>query len=426
MDIIDESYMQITATVLFACAVLHTFMVKQFKKLSHHFRKGSVGDNFFDFLSEVEVVFGLWAAFLITIWAMRFGMESARSYLDSISFIEPVFVFVIMAMSATRPVINIARVVINAISRVLPINQTMAFYITTLIIGPLLGSFITEPAAMTVTALLLKDRFFDQKQASKKFLYATLGLLFVNISIGGTLTHFAAPPVIMVAKPWDWDLLFMLKNFGWRACFAILIGVLSTAALFRKELLGMNVFEDKKSKHAKSPLWLIFFHLAFMAMVVSQAHHMTVFMPVFLFFIGMVAVTKEYQDELRLKESLLVAFFLGGLVTLGKLQAWWIKPVLESLDATELFFAAASLTAITDNAAITYLGTLVPTLSDHAKFSLVAGAVIGGGLTVIANAPNPAGFSILQGSFGKDGINPLGLFLGALPFTVLAAICFLI
>ena len=85
---------------------------------------------------------------------------------------------------------------------------------------PVAGSFITEPAAMTICALLLARQFFDL-EPSTRLKYATLGLLFVNVSIGGTLTHFAAPPVLMVARPWDWDLLFMLSHFGWRAALAI-------------------------------------------------------------------------------------------------------------------------------------------------------------------------------------------------------------
>ncbi len=47
------------------------------------------------------------------------------------------------------------------------------------------------------------------------------------------------------------------------------------------------------------------------------------------------------------------------------------------------------LTAITDNAALTYPGSLIDSMSVEAKYMLVAGAVTGGGLTVIANAPNP-------------------------------------
>ena len=64
-------------------------------------------------------------------------------------------------------------------------------------------------------------------------------------------------------------------------------------------------------------------------------------------------------------------------------------------------------------AAITYLSTLVPGFTDSLKYAVVAGAVTGGGLTVIANAPNPAGQSILK-IFFKNGVSPLGLLLGAL------------
>ena len=81
-------------------------------------------------------------------------------------------------------------------------------------------------------------------------------------------------------------------------------------------------------------------------------------------------------------------------------------------------------TAITDNAALTYLGSLVDSVSDGYKYSLVAGAVTGGGLTVIANAPNPAGFAMLRSSFDDGAINPLGLLINALPPTLIAVLAF--
>ena len=109
----------------------------------------------------------------------------------------------------------------------------------------------------------------------------------------------------------------------------------------------------------------------------------------------------------------------------GGLQGWWIEPVLKSLGPTALFWGATVLTAFNDNAAITYLATLVPGFSDAAKYAVVAGAVTGGGLTVIANAPNPAGLSILQRYF-PEGFSPLGLLLGALPPTLVMAACFLL
>jgi hypothetical protein len=299
----------------------------------------------------------------------------------------------------------------------------MALYSASLIAGPLLGSLITEPAAMTVTALLLRDQFFTENK-SMKFKYATLGLLFVNISIGGTLTHFAAPPVLMVAGAWGWDTPFMLQHFGWRSALAIILGTMTTAFYFRKEL--MQTTTRVNSIVPQVPMWVVAIHVWFLGLTVFTSHFMAFFVPLFLMFLGWCSVAREYQDELRLKESLLVGFFLGGLVTLGKLQDWWLQPVLMGLGETPLFWGALALTAVTDNAALTFLGTLVPNLSDGAKFALVAGAVGGGGLTVIANAPNPAGYGLLRDSFGVDGISPLNLLLAALPYTLLAAAAFLL
>jgi Na+/H+ antiporter NhaD/arsenite permease-like protein len=121
---------------------------------------------------------------------------------------------------------------------------------------------------------------------------------------------------------------------------------------------------------------------------------------------------------------MLVAFFLAGLVVLGSQQKWWLQPLLTNLDSTSVYYGATVLTAITDNAALTYLGSLVEGLSDEFKYSLVAGALTGGGLTVIANAPNPAGYSILKSSFNDGVISPLYLFLYAVPPTIIAIIAF--
>jgi hypothetical protein len=58
---------------------------------------------------------------------------------------------------------------------------------------------------------------------------------------------------------------------------------------------------------------------------------------------------------------------------------------------------------------------------------LVAGAVAGGGLTVIANAPNPAGVTLLKQGFSDESIGAGGLLLGALlPTAIAAAALFLL
>jgi Na+/H+ antiporter NhaD/arsenite permease-like protein len=410
---------EILASVLFALAVLHTFSVKHFAHWAHKYPKGSITENMLHFLAETEVVFGLWAgALFVGIAAMKGSVHDAVEYIESLNFTEPKFVLVVMVVAATRPVVKLAESFISMIARLLPFRESLAFYLAALTAGCLLGSFITEPAAMTLLAILLKRRYFDRK-ISLKFAYATLGLLFVNISIGGTLTHFAAPPVLMVATKWQWDTFFMLTHFGWKAVLSCIVSTALVAYVFRKELLAL---EPQHAKSEPIPAWLTLAHLGFLGAVVGFSHHPDVFFGVFMMFLGLVTATREYQDGLKLREGLLVGYFLAGLVTLGSLQSWWLKPLIEGMDGATLYFGATGLTALTDNAALTYLGSLVESISADLKYALVAGAVTGGGLTVIANAPNPAGVGILQNAraFGSEGISPLGLFLGALPPTAIA------
>jgi hypothetical protein len=418
----NPTLVQVVATVIFAVAIIHTFLVSKFAKIAHHYPEGSMGENFWHFMAEVEAVFGMWAAvFMIFIVAVN-GFHAPVEYLESLNFTEPGFVFVIMAMAGTRPVIKLAEKIIVIVSKLIPLPRKMAFYFTALVMGPLLGSFITEPAAMTVTAIILLKNFYS-KDMSTKFKYATIGLLFVNVSIGGTLSHFAAPPVLMVAGKWGWGMGHMFLNFGYKAAISCIISALTISFMFKNELQGDFQLRPDNTEKMLPPWWLTLTHVAFLALVVLSAHHMVVFMGLFLFFLGITVVTKEFQDEVQVKASLMVGFFLAGLIVLGSEQKWWLQPLISSLSDQVLYFGATALTGITDNAALTYLGSLVE-LTDSAKYFLVAGAVTGGGLTVIANAPNPAGYGILKDSFGSEGISPLGLLKGALFPTFIAILCF--
>jgi Na+/H+ antiporter NhaD/arsenite permease-like protein len=268
---------------------------------------------------------------------------------------------------------------------------------------------------------MLRDTIFAAP-VSNRLKYATLGTLFVNVSIGGTLTSFAAPPVLMVAAAWQWDSMFMLLNFGWKAAAAVAVSAFACTWMFRAELSKL----PRPTPEARQPLpaWVPLLHIGFLVGVVAFAHHPAMFMGLLLFFMGFATAYPQYQDRLILREGLLVAFFLAGLVVLGGQQQWWLEPLLKGMNADTVYIGATLLTAITDNAALTYLGSLVPGLSDEFKYSLVAGAVTGGGLTVIANAPNPAGFAILRGNFNDGAINPLGLFVAALGPTLVAVVAF--
>ena len=284
---------------------------------------------------------------------------------------------------------------------------------------------------MTIAAMLLAEQFYRLKPSSK-LAYATIGLLFVNISVGGTFTNFAAPPVLMVKTPWDWTSSFMALNFGWKALLGILISNLIYYLAFKKEFSKLasdfkteaEMGKDLERHEDSIPIWITAVHLFFMGWTVFNAHYPPLFIGGFLFFLGFAMATKAHQSHINLKPPLLVGFFLAGLVTHGGVQAWWIAPVLGSLGDLPLMVMAIVLTAFNDNAAITYLSTLVPDFAISAKYAVVAGAVTGGGLTVIANAPNPAGQSILS-KFFPDGVNPAKLALGAIIPTVIMGLAFM-
>jgi hypothetical protein len=535
------------ASLIFLCAIIHTFLTGRFMVIAHRWthdheekiKKGLAprdsvhhGAEIFHFLGEVEAVFGIWAAALLAAIVLFFDWPTAKSYiLYKVNFTEPMFVVVIMTLAATRPILQVTERFMWKIANLMGGTLT-AWWWSILTVGPILGSFITEPAAMTIAAMLLADKFYSLSP-SNKFKYATLGLLFVNISVGGTLTSYAAPPVLMVAAPWKWDTLFMLTHFGWKAVLGILAANLCYFLIFRSELkalqktfamnslkdeiqqrylkradvenmmdqcieklddrlhfvdtfseqlkeagreitqrlekralaelkdkgvdpdLARRAFEERNKEiqlrrmrrampgllppeerppfldpdwdHRDDPvpLWVTLVHIAFMGWTIINAHYPPFFIPGLLFFLGFAQVSSPYQNRLNLKPALLVGFFLGGLVIHGGLQGWWIEPVLGNLNEIPLMLGATILTAFNDNAAITFLSTLVPNFSEGMKYAVVAGAVAGGGLTIIANAPNPAGLSILK-SFFDEEVSPVSILAAAALPTAILWLIFLV
>lgn len=419
---------EILGTLFFAIAVLHTFLVGKILNLSHRFAKDSLWSNVFHLLGEIEVVFAIWASLFMAIYIFVEGWTSAIDYQKSLNFTEPFFIFAIMVVCSTRPVLAAARQGIKTVSlwvqKIFRTSPVLTDICVVLILGPLSGSFITEPAAMTVTAFMLNSLL--QKETSK-LIYALIAVLFVNVSIGGALTPFAAPPILMVASKWNWDFAFVFAHLGWKSAVAVLLNALLLVMFFRKEFtqncITLQEVETRLAGgQAPIPWPVTFVHLLFLAGIVATGHYQNAFLGIFLLFLGVASVTQRYQDSLRLKESLLVSLFLGGIIQFGAFQKWWLAPMLGSFGELALFKGAVALTAITDNAALTYLGSQVEGLTDASKYALVAGALAGGGLTIIANAPNAAGYSILSRKF-PGGLKPLNLLLAAIAPTAVAIFC---
>ncbi len=450
-----EEPFNVIATVIFLLAITHTFFAHKFMTIAHRWRdeheeeiraSGRTAEakpqvdakpdvnwkaEVMHFLGEVEAIFGIWVIPLLVAITLYRGWPTAESYIShGVNFTEPMFVVVVMTIAGTRPVLRFAEQIMRLFASLGGCSPG-AWWFSILTIGPMLGSFITEPAAMTISALLLAHQFYDLKP-SRKFKYATLGLLFVNVSIGGTLTHFAAPPVLMVAARWNWDFMFMLTHFGWKAFAAVVCSNTLYYLFFRKEFASMRRPEKENSRPQRwsertdpVPVSVTAMHLFFLGWTVFTAHYPSLFIGGFLFVLAAAAAAEHHQNTINLKPALLVGFFLAGLVVHGGFQGWWIAPVLASMTEKPLMLTAMTLTAFNDNAAITYLASLVPNFSPSLKYAVVAGAVAGGGLTVIANAPNPAGQSILSKYFG-DGVSALWLAAGAAFPTVIVMAFFLI
>jgi len=452
--IIREPF-NLVASMIFLLAIMHTFVATKFTALAKKLEKNHKtmlarrkrkdkkkysGQTFEEvdfiahiahFLGEVEVIFGLWVMVLGVAASFFFSWQTFVDYVShKVNFTEPLFVVIIMILASARPIIRLAEISLEKIASIGG-KSPASWWFVILTIGPILGSFITEPGAMTISAFLLVRHFYDLKP-SPRFSYATLGLLFVNVSVGGTLSHFAAPPVLMVAGKWQWGLTFMLTQFGWKAIIGIVLSNILYLIVFSKEFSKLK----RRAKAAEElipweerkdpiPLWIFLFHVFFMVWTVFNAHNPPLFIGGFLIYLGMYQATIHHQNRTDMRSPLMVGFFLAGLVIHGGLQGWWLAPVLGSLSEVPLMLGATFLTALNDNAAITYLSSLVPNLSDSMKYAVMAGAVTGGGLTVIANAPNPAGQSILS-PFFENGISPMGLALAASAPTIIVGLAFML
>jgi hypothetical protein len=439
----------LVSALIFACAIVHTFLTPVFSKICHRYENefkalepqehhpetgkavAKVRDKlqfraqFFRFMSEVEVVFGIWLVPLFLSIILMKGWPTLVSYSASINSAQPIFVVAIMAMASSRPVLRVAERALASLAGLGGYGPA-AWWLTILSVGPALGSFITEPGAMTICALLLRNRLY-RLGLSLKLRYATLGLLFVGVSVGGTLSHFAAPPVVMVADTWRWDSIHMLVNFGWKAALGTFLSNSLYFSLFRRELFALKpVSHDNLDDSRPIPKRIIVTHLLFLGWTIATARYPTLVILGFLFFLGFVQATGRHQEGGSVRGPLLVGFFLISLVLHGACQQWWLEPILSQLSEWPLMVGATILTGFNDNAAITYLASLVPNFSEKLRYAVMAGAVTGGGLTVIANAPNPVGQSILAPEFGENGVSPLVLFRAALLPTVIVGACFML
>ena len=433
LESLEYSPFHLIALLIFICAVIHTLSVNKIHHWAKSFQRNhpagkgkllkAVSQILF-FFSEVEIVFAFWVIPLFIAICYFYDWTIALEYINTRDYTEPLFVVVVLSMSATRPIVHIAESAIRWCAKGLG-GSLSAWWFVLLTLGPLIGSLITEAGAMTLSALLLSRQFYIHKPSSR-LAYASLALLFVNISVGGVLTDFASPAVLVLAHCWHWTLSDMFFDFGWKAALGIFLANSLYWFFFRKELADLNSEKQKLDRHASKsaekeapiPIWVTLTHVIFVVWIVVVSHYTAVFVASYLFFVGFHQASRDHQYPIRLARPMLVGLFLAGLVIHGGLQGWWVVDLLRGISPLSVMGVAMSLTAFNDNTAISYLAGLVPDWGDLYEYAVFTGIIAGGGLTVIANAPNPAGYAILKHHF-DGGIRPIKLFLWALTPTLL-------
>jgi hypothetical protein len=379
------------------------------------------------FLGEVEVVFAVWAIPLFALIAFFYNWTVALDYINTRDYSEALYVVVIMIIASTRPIVLFTEMILRVIANLFGSSVT-AWWFVVMTIGPITGSVLTEPAAMVLCCMLLSRKFYSY-HPSVPLAYATLGLLFVNVSVGGVLTNFAAPPVVVVASCWELSSWYMFKTFGIIAIIGVLLCNFIYWHFFRSEFRKLNKIKEKnpipKIEKKKVPLWITAIHCGILAWMIFHVHYPAVVIASLLLFLGFHRATHHHQDEMYLKRPFLVGAFLAGLVIHGGVQGWWVTAILDRLHALSLMIVGVILSAFIENAAVTYLTSLTPDLTSSFKYAIIAAAVTGGGLTVIAHAANPVGQALLEKHF-KQGVAPLYLFLSALLPTIIFFILYYI
>ncbi|HSX12076.1 MAG TPA: putative Na+/H+ antiporter [Rhabdochlamydiaceae bacterium] len=426
----------ILTLVIFILAILHTFLANHFVTWANHVeaiyvqkhkkekpsKRISFIAEMLRFLGEIEIVFALWVIPLVIVIFSFYDWKTAINYLDTRLYEEPFFIVIVMSLASTRPIFQLAEKMIHFLAK--RVGDTPgAWWLIVMTLSPILGSIITEAAAITIGALLLKNRFYNYG-VSKKLAYSTLGLMFVNFSVGGMLTNLAAPPSLILSNCYKWGAADFFHQFGIKTLFGILGVNLAYFFIFRKEFQALK----KKSsewvvkKEEKIPLWITFAHLLFISWVIYMKEYSPIFTGTYLLFLGFHHATRPYQSQLSIRQPLMVGLFLIGLIIHTEFQKWWIEQLLTHLNYGQMLLTGLVVTAFTENSIVASLSCLIPDLTPLLKYALVAGFIAGGGLTVIAHAPNLVGQTILKRYFRK-GVSPLYLFLGALgPTLVFVAI----
>lgn len=374
------------------------------------------------FLSETEVVFGLWVIPQLIAMTYFYNWNHVLEFLDGLHFVEPLYVATVLIVILSRPIEEIIEQTFGALSRI-DKGSCRIWWWLALTLGPLLGSVLKETSAMLISCAILADRFFTAKP-STRFKYVTFALLLVNVSLGGALTNFGSSSILMVRDTWGWTSSFVFNSFGIPVLLSIFTLNFIVYLFFRKELQKLELPISEYESGTPCQLWVKLAYVAILAWIIFHGNYPVVFIGTLVLFVGLHQAIFGKKEELKLRPGIMIGFFLAGLIIHGTLQEWWVSPLFRHCSEQGLFPLSVVLSAFNQNALVTYMALHVQAFNDLDKYYIVAGSLLGGGLTLFGNSPNFAAFSILRPFFPR-GISLFKVFAIALCFVLIVSGFFL-
>ncbi len=375
------------------------------------------------FVSKVEIVFVLWAVPLFFWFLYTEGYRVTMAYFNSRNYNSAMFIVVIFLLLESRPIVYFAERLLSSIARIGK-TSPKSWWWTLMIATPLLTFLLKESGAMIIGATLLVRHFYAFSPSSR-FAYATLGLLFSNISIGGLSSSISSRAMFVILPSLKWGHKFVFQYFAWKATLAILVSTTVCYLIFRKEFDTFpTTVLNRDFKGERVPWWIICIHIILVWIVVWSRYTPLFIVAILLFYIGFQRFTIFYQSPLNIPKACLVGLFYAGMVIFGDLQEWWVLGIMHGMSDFGYMISSYMLSIFLDNALVNYLVHNLPVATDCYLYLVITGCMAAGGLTLLANMPNIIGYLLLRPAFRDSSISQGKLFLAALGPSFISLIVF--
>ncbi|WP_348663117.1 putative Na+/H+ antiporter [Chlamydia vaughanii] len=429
-----SSSLKTGAAILFFCSILHTFLTPwlysqcqlcQHKKMifPERWKKYLWLSEFYRLVSRVELVFVLWAAPLFLWFLYSEGYKVTMGYFNSRNYVFSLFIVIMLILLESRPIVYFSERIFSNIAKI-GRQSPRCWWWTLMIACPLSSIFLKETGAMIIAATLLARNFY-KFSPSPRFAYATMGLLFSNISIGGLTSGLSSRALFIILPSVRWGNSFILKYFCWKSIIAMLISTTIYYLIFRKEFDNFpKVVTNPSMMNERVPKWIICVHIILVGSVIFARSIPLLMAAILIFYLGFQKFTIFYQHSIRTAKVCFVGLFYAGLVIFGELQEWWVLEIMHRMSDFGYLITSYTLSIFLDNALVNYLVHNLPVATDCFLYLVIAGCMSAGGLTIISNMPNIVGYLIIRPTFPSSSVSLGWLFLSALGPSIISLMTF--